>query len=46
MLKKLGIEEGIEIDFRTVSLPKAEFAKLQPHKMKWLEIPETDRKSM
>jgi hypothetical protein len=46
MLKKLGIEEGIEIDFRTVSLPKAEFAKLQPHKMKWLEIPETDRKSI
>lgn len=46
MLKKLGVEEGSEIDFKTVSLPKAEFAQLQPHQMKWIEIPEPERKSM
>jgi len=45
-LKKLGVEEGAEIDFKTVSLPKAEFAKLQPHNMKWIEIPEVERRSM
>jgi uncharacterized C2H2 Zn-finger protein len=39
MMQKLGLDEGDEIDLKTVKLPKGEFVKLKPMNDNWADIP-------
>ncbi len=45
-MQKLAIEEGEEISLRSISLPKGEYAQLQPIQAAWIDIPMETREAM